>query len=51
MTLPAAAALAPVAIDRYLLPTPALCSKPAARGWLLSIDGTDRRTDEHPAVM
>ena len=44
-TLPAFAAerrlKAPAAIDRYLLQTPALSSKPL----LLSIDGTDRRTD------
>ena len=35
-------------IDRYLIPTPELSSKPAARSLLLSIDGTDRQTDGHP---
>jgi len=40
MTLPAAAAWAPAAINQYLLPAPRQ----------MSIDGTDRPTDGHPTL-
>jgi len=46
-TRPACRAAA-AAVDRYLLPAPALSSKPAGRRSMLSIDGTDRRTDTGP---
>jgi len=47
-TRPACRAAA-AAIGRYLLPASALSSKPASRR-LLSIDGTDGRSDGHSTV-
>ena len=49
MTLPAAAARASAAIDRYLLHAPELSSKPAARCCCCrSMGQTDGRTDTRP---